>query len=256
MLTRSTCGPSKSSRISLRPSARRRPSSRVRPSLRRARHDRRRLLPEVGARRRARGHRDLLQDKVDAALEKLRNDVPGQVKVLPERIFLGFDAYKKVLALDDVDLVLLLTPPGFRPEMFAAAVEAGKQLFVEKPGAVDPLGVRSLIEGSGRAAQKGLSLVVGTQQRYAPGTSSSSRGSVAVRSECQVRCWPLFTWLSGDHYVEPLVHNLDTVIWVAGATPLVWHGLGGSSREARAYTDEHSPSYQTGASTKWRLSTS
>ena len=111
---------------------------------------------------------DLFQDKVDAALEKLRKEVPSQVKVAPERIFLGFDAYKKVLALDDVNLVMLLTPPGFRPEMVAAGVEAGKHMFVEKPGAVDPVGLRMLIEASGRAAQKGLSIVVGTQQRYAP----------------------------------------------------------------------------------------
>ena len=110
----------------------------------------------------------LFQDKVDTALEKLRKEVPGQVNVPPERIFLGFDAYRQVLALDDVNLVMLLTPPGFRPEMVAAGVEAGKHLFVEKPGAVDPVGVRALIEASERAAEKGLSLVVGTQQRYAP----------------------------------------------------------------------------------------
>lgn len=199
---------------------------------------------------------DLFQDKVDAALAKLRAEVPGQVKVPPERIFLGFDAYRKVLALDDVQLVLLLTPPAFRPEMVAAAVEAGKHLFVEKPGAVDPVGVRSLIESSARASAKGLSLVVGTQQRYAPQYLElvqrirdgqigelthlealwigdmelwhySERQPSWSDMEWQVRCWPLFTWLSGDHYVEQLVHNLDVVNWVAGATPVVCHGIGG-----------------------------
>ena len=184
---------------------------------------------------------DLFQDKVDAALTKLRAEVPGQVKVTPERIFLGFDAYKKVLALDDVHLVMLLTPPGFRPEMVAAAVEAGKHLFVEKPGAVDPVGVRTLIEASGRAAQKGLSLVVGTQQRYAPqylelvqrirdgqiGDLTHLEALWIGDMEWQIRCWPLFTWLSGDHYVEQLVHNLDVVNWVADATPVVCQGLGG-----------------------------
>ena len=69
---------------------------------------------------------DLFQDKVDAGLAKLRQEVPGQVKVPPERVFLGFDAYKKVLALDDVNLVMLLTPPGFRPEMVAAARRGGQ----------------------------------------------------------------------------------------------------------------------------------
>ena len=199
---------------------------------------------------------DLFPDKVDAALEKLRAEVPDQVKVPPDRIFLGFDAYKKVLALDDVSLVMLLTPPGFRPEMVAAAVEAGKHLFVEKPGAVDPVGVRSLIESSARAAQKGLSLVVGTQQRYAPQylelVQRIRDGQIGELThlealwigdmelwhyhdrqpswsdmEWQVRCWPLFTWLSGDHYVEQLVHNLDVVNWVADASPVVCHGIGG-----------------------------
>ncbi len=199
---------------------------------------------------------DLFPDKVEAALEKLRQEVPGQVKIPPERILLGFDAYKMVLALDDVDLVLLLTPPGFRPEMVAAGVEAGKHLFVEKPGAVDPVGVRSLIEASGRAAQKGLSLVVGTQQRYAPQYLElvqrirdgqigqlthlealwigdmelwhyQDRQPAWSDMEWQVRCWPLFTWLSGDHYVEQLVHNLDVVNWVADATPVVCQGIGG-----------------------------
>ena len=199
---------------------------------------------------------DLFQDKVDAALAKLRAEVPGQVKVTPDRVFLGFDAYKKVLALDDVHLVMLLTPPGFRPEMVAAAVEAGKHLFVEKPGAVDPVGVRALVEASGRATQKGLSLVVGTQQRYAPQylelVQRIRDGQIGELThlealwigdmelwhyhdrqpawsdmEWQVRCWPLFTWLSGDHYVEQLVHNLDVVNWVVGRTPVVCQGLGG-----------------------------
>ncbi len=199
---------------------------------------------------------DLFQDKVDAAMEKLRKEVPDQVKVKPERIFLGFDAYRKVLALDDVHMVMLLTPPGFRPEMVAAAVEAGKHMFVEKPGAVDPVGIRSLMQSSKRAAEKGLSLVVGTQQRYAPQYLEVIQrirdGQIGALThlealwigdmelwhyadrkpewsdmEWQVRCWPFFTWLSGDHYVEQLVHNLDVVNWAADAVPVVCHGLGG-----------------------------
>ena len=199
---------------------------------------------------------DLFQDQVDAALAKLHAEVPGHVDVPRERIFLGFDAYKKVLALDNVDLVMLLTPPGFRPEMVSAAVQAGKHLFVEKPGAVDPVGVRALIDASERAKQKKLSLVVGTQQRYAPQylelVQRIRDGQIGELThlealwigdmelwhyhdrqpawsdmEWQVRCWPLFTWLSGDHYVEQLVHNLDVVNWIAGETPVVCQGLGG-----------------------------
>jgi predicted dehydrogenase len=199
---------------------------------------------------------DLFQDKVDASLEKLRAEVPESVKVPPDRVFLGFDAYRKVLALDDVHLVMLLTPPGFRPEMVEAAVDAGKHLFVEKPGAVDPVGVRMLVQASRKAEEKGLSLVVGTQQRYAPQylelVQRIRDGQIGELThlealwigdmelwhyhdrqpawsdmEWQVRCWPLFAWLSGDHYVEQLVHNLDVVNWVADATPVVCQGLGG-----------------------------
>jgi predicted dehydrogenase len=199
---------------------------------------------------------DLFQDRVDASLARLREEVRDQVKVTPESTHLGFDAYEKVLARDDVDLVMLLTPPGFRPEMVAAAVEAGKHLFAEKPGAVDPVGVRTLMEASKRADEKGLSLVVGTQQRYAPQylelVQRIRDGQIGELThlealwigdmelwhyhdrqpswsdmEWQIRCWPLFTWLSGDHYVEQLVHNLDVVNWVADATPVVCQGLGG-----------------------------
>jgi predicted dehydrogenase len=199
---------------------------------------------------------DLFQDRVDASLARLREEVRDQVKVTPESTHLGFDAYEKVLARDDVDLVMLLTPPGFRPEMVAAAVEAGKHLFAEKPGAVDPVGVRTLMEASKRADEKGLSLVVGTQQRYAPQylelVQRIRDGQIGELThlealwigdmelwhyhdrqpswsdmEWQIRCWPLFTWLSGDHYVEQLVHNLDVVNWVADSTPVVCQGLGG-----------------------------
>jgi predicted dehydrogenase len=199
---------------------------------------------------------DLFPDRVDACLAKLREEVPDQVKVTPESTALGFDAYEKILARDDVDLVMLLTPPGFRPEMVTAAVEAGKHLFAEKPGAVDPVGVRTLMEASEKAAAKGLSLVVGTQQRYAPQYLELIQrirdGQIGELThlealwigdmelwhyhdrqpswsdmEWQIRCWPLFTWLSGDHYVEQLVHNLDVVNWVADATPVVCQGLGG-----------------------------
>jgi len=199
---------------------------------------------------------DLFPDRVEASLETLRREVPEQVEVDSDRIFLGFDAYERVLALDDVSLVMLLTPPAFRPEMVAAAVEAGKHLFVEKPGAVDPTGVRALIEASEKAEAKGLSLVVGTQQRYAPQYLELIRrirdGQIGELThleahwigdmelwhyhdrrpewtdmEWQIRCWPLFTWLSGDHYVEQLVHNLDVVNWAVDATPVVCHGIGG-----------------------------
>lgn len=199
---------------------------------------------------------DMFQDKVDAALKKLQKEAPDQTRVSPDHIFLGFDAYKKVLGLKDVDLVMLLTPPGFRPEMAAACADAGKHMFLEKPGGVDPVGLRSLAETTKRAEEKKLSMVVGTQQRYAPQyleliqrirdgqigelthIESHWIGDMELwhyedrkpewsDMEWQIRCWPFFTWLSGDHFVEQLVHNLDVSNWVMGTTPKVAQGVGG-----------------------------
>jgi len=199
---------------------------------------------------------DMFQDKVDASLKKLNAEAPEQVRVTPDRIFLGFDAHKKVLDLKDVDLVMLLTPPGFRPDMAAACVDAGKHMFLEKPGGVDPVGLRALAQTTKRAEEKGLSMVVGTQQRYAPQylelikrirdgqigelthIESHWIGDMVLwhyadrkpewsDMEWQIRCWPFFTWLSGDHFVEQLVHNLDVANWVMGATPAVAQGVGG-----------------------------
>jgi predicted dehydrogenase len=199
---------------------------------------------------------DLFRDKVDSSLRRLRGEVPGNVNVSEDRIFLGFDAYKKVLAMDEVDLVMLLTPPGFRPGHVADAVKAGKHIYMEKPGAVDPVGIRSLLRSADEADRKGLSIVVGTQQRYAPQYLEIIQriwdgqiGELRVLKahwtchmvdwhfqhrkpgwsdmEWQIRCWPFFTWLSGDHLVEQLCHNIDVCNWIMKSTPEYCHGLGG-----------------------------
>ncbi|MEM7234951.1 MAG: Gfo/Idh/MocA family oxidoreductase, partial [Planctomycetota bacterium] len=176
---------------------------------------------------------DMFQDKVDASLARLKKAVPDRVNVSRDRVFLGFDAYEKVLSMDEVDLVLLLTPPGFRPTHVADAVKAGKHIFMEKPSAVDPVGIRSLLSSADEADRKGLSIVVGTQQRYVPHYREIIQriwdGQIGeIRTlkahwicdmvnwhfenrepgwsdmEWQIRCWPFFTWLSGDHLVEQL----------------------------------------------------
>ncbi len=143
---------------------------------------------------------DLFEDKVEASLAKLRQEVPDQVKVPAERIFLGFDAYEQVLALDDVNLVMLLTPPGFRPQMVAAGVEAGKHMFVEKPGAVDPVGIRTLIEASARADREGRVSRRGHPAAVrAPVPRARSSGSGTARSESSrtSRRSGSATWSSG-----------------------------------------------------------
>jgi predicted dehydrogenase len=201
---------------------------------------------------------DMFQDKLDSSLERVRAEVSEKEKisVKPDTMFLGFDAYKKVLAMDQVDLVLLTTPPGFRPQMVRDAIMAGKHIFMEKPGAVDPVGVRSLLESALLAQQKGLAIAAGFQQRWMPqyielikrvndgqiGQVTSAQAYWAgdmvkwhweprkpewSDMEWQIRCWPYFTWLSGDCYVEQIVHNLDVMNWMMNSTPVSCFGMGG-----------------------------
>ena len=199
---------------------------------------------------------EVLQDRLDASVKKIRSRFPDRVKVTPATSFVGFDAYKKVMAMPDVDMVLLLTPPGFRPQTLRAAVEAGKHVFMEKPGAVDPVGVRSLMASADLADQKKLSIVVGTQQRWQPQYQELMRrvhegelgeivGGQAYWNwgsskwhweprqagwsdvEWQIRCWPYFVWLSGDHIVEQHLHNMDVINWATGSHPISCIGMGG-----------------------------
>ncbi|UCE50776.1 MAG: Gfo/Idh/MocA family oxidoreductase [Phycisphaerales bacterium] len=203
---------------------------------------------------------DIFQGRIDNSLEEMRKRVPGRLKVTPETSFLGFDAYKKIMAMREVDVVMLTTPPAFRPQMVAAALEASKHLFVEKPGAVDPVGVRSLLASAELADRKRLSIVVGTQQRWQPqylelikrihhGRLGDIVGGQAYWNwghskwhfahrkpewsdmEWQIRCWPYFVWLSGDHIVEQHLHNMDILNWAIGSPPVQCLAVGG--RQAR-----------------------
>ncbi len=203
---------------------------------------------------------DIFQDRIDSSLAEMKKAAADKVKVTPETTFLGFDAYKKIIALKGVDIVLLTTPPAFRPQMVRAAIEAGKHIFMEKPGAVDPVGIRSLLASAELADQKRLSIVVGTQQRWQPqylelinrvhdGRLGDIVGGQAYWNwghakwhfeerkpgwsdmEWQIRCWPYFVWLSGDHIVEQHMHNMDIINWAVGSTPVQCLGVGG--RQAR-----------------------
>ncbi|MHC4371547.1 MAG: Gfo/Idh/MocA family oxidoreductase [Planctomycetota bacterium] len=203
---------------------------------------------------------DIFQDRIDSSLANMRKSSRGKVKVTSETTFLGFDAYKKVMAMKEVDVVMLTTPPAFRPQMVAAAIEAGKHIFVEKPGAVDPVGIRSLLASAEVADRKRLSIVVGTQQRWQPqylelikrvhdgklgdivggqaywnwGSSKwhfEHRKPAWSDMEWQIRCWPYFVWLSGDHIVEQHLHNMDVINWAIGSPPVQCIAMGG--RQAR-----------------------
>ncbi len=196
---------------------------------------------------------------VDTIRNKLREEQIGEDKfqVKKETSFTGFDAYKQVIA-SGVDLVILATPPHFRPIHLKAAIEAGKHVFMEKPVAVDPVGIRSVIASSELAAQKGLGIVAGTQRRHQAhyleimkrihngdigevvaaqcywnqdGLWVKQRKSDWSDMEWQCRNWLYYTWLSGDHIVEQHVHNLDVVNWAFNAHPVKAMGMGG--REVR-----------------------
>lgn len=212
---------------------------------------------------------DLFQDHLDAAPDAIRNNLKKRnlpveeiYKVKSESMFAGFDAYKKVIA-SDVDMVILTTPPNFRPLHFRAAVEAGKHVFMEKPVAVDPAGIRSVMESAEIARKKGLTVVAGTQMRRLKSNIETIRrlhegaigdydGGQVVRTgsamrtwrrneklrksdwsdtEYYIRRWLFWTWLSGDFIVEMHVHNLDIMNWILQAHPVRCLGVGG--RQAR-----------------------
>ena len=200
---------------------------------------------------------DLFPDRVQSGLEAIRKERP-EVDVPASRQFSGWDAYEKLLALDDINYVVIAGPPGFRPLHLKAAIEAGKHVFAEKPIAVDAPGVRSVIATGELAKQKGLAIGVGTQRRHQQayvetvkriqdgaigdilaGYAFYNMGSLWHKPrqpewsdmEWQIRNWLYFTWLSGDHLVEQWVHNIDTMNWILGARPLRVVAMGG--RQAR-----------------------
>lgn len=200
---------------------------------------------------------DAFPDRLDGSLATLlaKKAVADKVDVKPDAKFVGFDAYKQVI--ERCDVVLLTTPPQFRPLHLKAAVEAGKHVFAEKPCAVDAPGVRSVLESCEKAKTKGLSVVSGLCLRYDAGFREcvkrihggaigdvvtvfandyrSGRWTKARRPDWtdmtyQMRNWYNFTWLSGDFNVEQHVHFLDVAAWVMrDAYPVKAVGMGGRS---------------------------
>jgi predicted dehydrogenase len=196
---------------------------------------------------------DLFPDRLSASRDRLREKFGNAIDVPPDRSFTGFDAYKKVLA-SDINYVVLATPPGFRPIHLGAAVAAGKNIFTEKPVAVDGPGIRTVLDIYEQARAKGLGIATGTQRRHQTGYRETMRrihdGAIGniVSARCywnqgflwkkdrqpewtdaewQIRNWLYFTWLSGDHIVEQHVHNLDVVNWAMQTHPVRASGMGG-----------------------------
>ena len=196
---------------------------------------------------------DLFQDQIDKAKRLQGRE---DVKITDETCFVGFDAYKKVID-SGVDIVILATPPYFRPAHFEYAVDAKKHVFMEKPVAVDPAGARQILAAGEKAKAYNLSVVAGTQRRhqrqYLENANHVKNGAigqiVAARSywcqgqlwfkpkqkewsdmEAMIRDWVNWTWLSGDHIVEQHVHNIDVIHWFTGMYPVKAAGFGGRMR--------------------------
>jgi myo-inositol 2-dehydrogenase / D-chiro-inositol 1-dehydrogenase len=194
---------------------------------------------------------DIEQSRIDDSLARLKKVAENKVKVAPDMMFKGLDAYKQVIA-SGVDVVLLATPPGFRPGHLRAAVDAGKHVFCEKPVAVDAFGVRSVLETAKLAREKNLSVVAGFCWRYSnhiketmgkvfdgligdvltyyatyytnpvkPMPPASERPAGMSDVEWQIRNWYNFTYLSGDGLVEQAVHSVDKIAWVMRDQPPV-----------------------------------
>ncbi|SFW11745.1 Tat (twin-arginine translocation) pathway signal sequence [Sinomicrobium oceani] len=192
---------------------------------------------------------DQLEDSYSKLLKKFGKE---KVDVPQERKFTGFDAYKN--AIKEADVVLIATPPGFRPTHFEEAINQNKQVFMEKPVATDATGIRKVLEVAEKAKAKKLNVVVGLQRRYQDNYIETIKrihdgaigdivggqvfwngGGVWVRErqpgqtemEYQMRNWYYFNWLCGDHIVEQHVHNIDVANWVKGSYPVKAEGTGG-----------------------------
>jgi predicted dehydrogenase len=206
---------------------------------------------------------DAFEDNARNALENFRKHdaVGSKVDVSEDHIFHGFDAYQKLLATD-ADVVLIATPPGFRPIHFEAAVKAGKQIFAEKPVAVDAPGIHRFLAAAKEAKAKNLKVGIGLQRHhqimYQEGVKRIQDGALGKLSllrvywngttpwvrarkpgqtemEYQMRNWYYFNWLCGDHIVEQHIHNLDVANWIMNGPPAIAQGQGG--RQVRTGID-------------------
>jgi myo-inositol 2-dehydrogenase / D-chiro-inositol 1-dehydrogenase len=200
---------------------------------------------------------DIFGNNLQTAYRSIKGKHPSKVFVSSETRFVGLDAFEKLLATD-VDLVILATPPGFRPLHFEAAVHAGKHVFMEKPVAVDAPGVRRVLAAGDEAQKRGLAVHVGLQRHHeiryrqcierlhdgaigkplfaraywnGAGLWTRPRRPEQTELEYQLNNWYYFNWLSGDHINEQHVHNLDVINWAMQSYPIEAQGQGG--REVR-----------------------
>jgi predicted dehydrogenase len=205
---------------------------------------------------------ELFEDRLEGSYRWLQNHKGfakwgDRIKLAPDKRFVGFDAYKKLIA-SDVDIVMLATPPGYRPMHFEAAVEAKKHIFCEKPFGTDPVGVRRFMEAAKKSEQLKLTVVSGAQRRFDPqymetvskiqngaigdivATYAYWVGTPVVQQpngrkpewgdmEFQHRNWYSYVWICGDQIVEQHLHNIDVCNWLMGGHPVKVWASGGTT---------------------------
>lgn len=212
---------------------------------------------------------DAFEDRLQGSLKTLQRQHKDKVDVPAENQFVGFEGYKKLLATD-IDVVLIATPPGFRPVHVEAAVKAGKHIFAEKPVAVDAAGVRRFLAAVEESKKKNLLLQIGLQRRHeraymetikrlhdgaigdivlaraywnGGGVWTRPRQPGQTEMEYQMRNWYYFNWLCGDHITEQHIHNLDVINWLMDDFPVKAQGQGGrqvrTSKEHGEIYDHH-----------------
>ena len=199
---------------------------------------------------------DIFPDKLESSFQGLKGKFGEQVLAEEKDHFIGFDAYKK--AIDMADVVILATPPGFRPLHFEYAVSKDKHVFMEKPLATDVAGIKTVMEAAKQARAKKLNVVVGLQRHYqrnyrevyknlqnnmagdivsgqvywnSAGVWVNPRKPEYTELEYQLRNWYYFNWICGDHILEQHIHNIDVANWFIGSHPVSAQGMGG--REVR-----------------------
>ena len=196
---------------------------------------------------------DAFAHKANGAVEALKEHAEDKVGVSPDTVFSGLDAYKRAIDTD-CDLVVIATPPGFKPQQFDYAVKQGKHVFMEKPVATDAPGVRRVLRAVAESKRKNLMVGIGLQRRHEPkymetiqrvhdgaiGDIVLSRvywngGGIWYRNrkpgmtEMEFQCnnWYHFNWICGDQIVEQHIHNLDVGCWAKNAYPVKCNGMGG-----------------------------
>lgn len=207
---------------------------------------------------------DVFENRLESSYQSLSKQFPDKVEVPPERRFTGFDGFKKAInSLDKGDVVILATPPAFRPIHFEYAVQNDRNVFMEKSFAVDAPGIRRVLKAGELASQKNLKVAGGLMSRHYNALEAAveqihqgligevitawayrmhgpvglgSRGPNMTEVGHQIANYSCFTWLNGSFIVDWLIHNIDVCCWVKGAWPVSAQGMGG--RQGRSENDQ------------------